>query len=165
MATKREKKLKEREIGFNTQNLAAVRLTEYNALFDPNMRHFFESKKVQQLLYNSGQIDKHGRVIDLEKNKNKLFILEREFAQAEKVEERRQKEEMEMRYRVQRKRFNELEKIRKEEILQKLKIDRDLSKEIVATMRSTKSGAPKGNNEKFNRSGSEKSLTMFRGSS
>ena len=105
------------------------------------MRHFFESKKVQSLLYNTGQIDKHGRVIDLDKNKSKLSILEREFDKAEKVEEMRYKDEMEMRYRVQRKRFNELEKIRKEEILQKLKADRDLSKEILTTMRSSLSGS------------------------
>ena len=105
------------------------------------MRHFFESKKVQSLLYNTGQIDKHGRVIDLDKNKSKLSILEREFDKAEKIEEMRYKDEMEMRYRVQRKRFNELEKIRKEEILQKLKADRDLSKEILTTMRSSLAGS------------------------
>jgi hypothetical protein len=105
------------------------------------MRHFFESKKVQSLLYSTGQIDKHGRVIDLDRNKSKLCILEREFDKAEKIEEMRYKDELEMRYRVQRKRFNELEKIRKEEILQKLKADRDLSKEILTTMRSSLAGS------------------------
>jgi len=96
---------------------------------------------VQSLLYKTGQIDRHGRVIDLEKNKSKIQILEREFARAELIEERRQKDEMEMRYRVQRKRFNELERMRKEEILHKLKHDRDLSKEIINTMRSSTSGS------------------------
>ena len=61
------------------------------------MRHYFENKHTQYLLYKTGQIDKHGRVIDLEKNKSKLFILEKEFTTAEKLEEQRQKEEMEMR--------------------------------------------------------------------
>ena len=122
-------------------NLQAVRLKEYNALLDPNMKHFFENKQNQYLLYKTGQIDSHGRVIDLEKNQSKLSILEREFREAEKVEEKRQKEEMEMRYRVQRKRFNELEKSKKTEILEKLKAERELSKEIVSTLRMSSSGA------------------------
>ncbi len=86
-----------REKGFALAGLQSVRLNEYNALYDPNMRHFFESKNNQLLLYRTGQIDSNGRVIDLDKNKSKLFILEREFKEAEKIEERRQKEELEMR--------------------------------------------------------------------
>jgi hypothetical protein len=127
---------KQRESGFQMNDLGKVRLNEYNSLYDPNMRHFFENKKVQGHLYKTGQIDRHGRVIDLDKNKSKLHVLEREFDRAEKIEDRRQADELEMRYRVQRKRFNELEKVRKEEILHKLKHDRDLSKEIILTMRS-----------------------------
>ena len=61
------------------------------------MRHFFENKKIQKHLYKSGQIDSNGRVIDVDKNKSKIFILEREFREAELAEERRMKEEMEMR--------------------------------------------------------------------
>ncbi len=86
-----------REKGFSLTGLQAVTLKEYNALYDPNMRHFFESKQNQYLLYRTGQIDSNGRVIELDKNKSKLFILEREFKEAERIEERRQKEEMEMR--------------------------------------------------------------------
>jgi hypothetical protein len=89
--------LEKMEQSWQLGNLQAVKLKSYNALFDPNMRHFFESKRNQHLLYNTGQIDRHGRVIDLDKNKAKLNILEREFMEAEKIEERRQKEEMEMR--------------------------------------------------------------------
>ena len=132
---------KKREGGWQMNDLGKVRLNEYNSLYDPNMRHFFENKKVQGHLYSTGQIDRHGRVIDLDKNKSKLHVLEREFERAELIEERRQQDELEMRYRVQRKRFNELEKVRKEEILQKLKHDRDLSKEIILTMRSGSSVA------------------------
>ena len=65
----------------------------------------------------------------------KLAVLDREFSNAEKVEQRRYKEEMEMRYRVQRKRFDELERTRKEQILRTLKNDHELSKEILNTMR------------------------------
>ena len=132
--------LDKKEKGFALTGLHSVRLNEYNALYDPNMRHFFESKNNQLLLYRTGQIDSNGRVIDLDKNKSKLFILEREFKEAEKIEERRQKEELEMRYRVQRKRFNELERLRKLEILQKLKAERELSKEIVSTLRLSTTG-------------------------
>lgn len=64
------------------------------------MKHYFESKKVQAHLYKTGQIDRHGRVIDVEKNKSKVLILEREFNEAQRVEERRMKEEMEMRVSV-----------------------------------------------------------------
>jgi len=129
--------LRKKETGWEMGNLNTVKLKEYNSLYDPNMRHFFENKKVQTLLYSTGQIDRHGRVIDLDKNKSKLHVLEREFSRAETIEERRQKDELEMRYRVQRKRFNELEKLRNEEILHKLKHDRELSKEIINTMRSS----------------------------
>jgi len=129
--------LRKKESGWQMGDLNKVKLNEYNSLYDPNMRHFFENKKVQTLLYSTGQIDRHGRVIDLDKNKSKLHVLEREFTRAESIEERRQKDELEMRYRVQRKRFNELERVRKEEILHKLKHDRDLSKEIINTMRSS----------------------------
>lgn len=61
------------------------------------MRHFFENKGVQDHLFKSGLIDHHGRVINLDKNKSKILILEREFREAQKVEERRMKEEAEMR--------------------------------------------------------------------
>lgn len=129
--------LLKREAGWQMNDLGKVKLKEYSSLYDPNMRHFFENKKVQTLLYETGQIDRHGRVIDLDKNKSKLHVLDREFERAEMIEGARQKDELEMRYRVQRKRFNELERVRKEEILQKLKHDRDLSKEIINTMRSS----------------------------
>lgn len=99
-AKRMEDKMKEREKNFSLGNPNTVRLAEYNALYDPNMRHFFENRKVQRLLYESGQIDKHGRVIDAAKSKPKLKILEREFIEAEKIEERRQKEEAEMRVRI-----------------------------------------------------------------
>ena len=137
---KEQIRLAKLENGFSMGNLNEVKLREYNSLHDPNMRHFFENQKVQSHLYKTGQIDRHGRVIDLDKNKSKIHILEREFERAELIETRRQADEMEMRYRVQRKRFEELERVRKEEVLHKLKHDRMLSKEMINTMRSSTSG-------------------------
>jgi hypothetical protein len=89
--------MKRREEGFDLNSIPHAKLREYNALHDANMRHYFENPNVQRLLYESGQIDRHGRVINMEKNKSKLKILEREFRDAERMEERRLKEEMEMR--------------------------------------------------------------------
>jgi hypothetical protein len=180
---KRNSNLKHREEGFDLNSISQSKLSEYSALHDPNMRHYFENPNVQRLLYQSGQIDRHGRVINLEKNKSKLQILEREFKDAERMEERKIKEEMEMRvsppsavlffltsmphfssltlslslspsplhlspsalgprlspsqYRVQRKRFQQLEEIQKKDLMTKLKADRELSHEILSTIRST----------------------------
>lgn len=150
---KEQIRLAKLETGFAMGNLNVVKLREYNSLHDPNMRHFFENQKVQSHLYKTGQIDRHGRVIDLDKNKSKIHILEREFERAELIETRRQTDEMEMRYRVQRKRFEELERVRKEEVLHKLKHDRMLSKEMITTMRSSTSGGlpkPKKTTKKKN---------------
>ena len=90
---------KHREEGFDLNSLSSSKLTEYHALNDSNMRHYFENPNIQRLLYQTGQIDRHGRVINLEKNKAKLHILEREFNNAEKIEERKLKEEYDMRVR------------------------------------------------------------------
>mmetsp|Transcript_40861 Transcript_40861/g.52668 ORF Transcript_40861/g.52668 Transcript_40861/m.52668 type:complete len:110 (-) Transcript_40861:267-596(-) len=95
----------DQEAGFDlsTCKTSGSKLPEYNALFDPNMRHFFENRVVQKHLQRTGQIDMGGRVIDLERNKGKLHIIEQEFKAAEKIETWRQKEEEDMRYRVQQK--------------------------------------------------------------
>ncbi len=92
-----EAALKKREAGFDIVSIPHAKLNEYSALHDPNMRHYFENPKVQKLLYETGQIDKYGRVISLDKNKAKLNILEREFKKAEELEERRLKDEEDMR--------------------------------------------------------------------
>jgi hypothetical protein len=135
-------KNKAREQGFDLSSVPHCKLKEYNALSDANMRHYFENKKIQQLLYRTGQIDRHGRIIDPQKNKSKVNILEREFKEAERVEQLRLKEEIEMRYRVQRKRFNDLEATRRESILMKVKQDRDLSKEIISTIKAATAYSP-----------------------
>ena len=138
------------EDGFKVPARAGEKMrTEYNALHDPNMRHYFENKGVQNLLYSSGQIDKHGRVIDLDRQKAKLNILEREFRAAQKIEERRQQEEMDMRYRVQKKRFEELERSRKEEAILRIKQQKEIGKEIVAVISGRGSTGSLGSRESF----------------
>mmetsp|Transcript_5792 Transcript_5792/g.13353 ORF Transcript_5792/g.13353 Transcript_5792/m.13353 type:complete len:111 (+) Transcript_5792:197-529(+) len=74
-----------REGGWDLSSCRTATMPSYNALYDPNMRHYFENTTIQSHLYKTGQIDKSGRVIDLERNKSKLNIIEREFKEAEKV--------------------------------------------------------------------------------
>ncbi|GMI48531.1 hypothetical protein TrCOL_g5183 [Triparma columacea] len=133
--SRRDQFYRDREAGFNNRFGVGTHLTSYNALYDPNMRHFFENSVVQSHLYRSGQIDKAGRVIDLDKNKSKLHIIEKEFQSAERAEEMRQREEEEMRRRVQLKRHQALDKARKEEKLIRIKEDRKIRQEIVLATR------------------------------
>jgi len=121
---------KQRENGF-TMDFRNDKLPKYDPLYDRNLRHFFENSTVQNHLYSTGLIDTAGRVINLEKNMSKLCIIEQEFKAAEKAEYWRKKEEDEMRYRVQKKRFEILENARRKERLNKIKEDRDIRKQIL----------------------------------
>lgn len=126
-----------REGGWDLSSCRTATMPSYNALYDPNMRHYFENTTIQSHLYKTGQIDKSGRVIDLERNKSKLNIIEREFKVAEKTEYWRQKEEEEMRYRVQQKRHAALDRARAQEKLMKMKEDRQIRQEIVSATRES----------------------------
>lgn len=125
----------EREKGFN-MDFRNDKLPEYNALRDTHLKHFFENRSVQTHLYESGLIDANGRVIDTEKNKSKLFIIEQEFKNAEKAEYWRKKEEEEMRRRVRLKRQETIELARRAERLRKIKEDREIQKQIVNATQS-----------------------------
>lgn len=96
-SNKKDSLLKAKEAGFNLNSMNNVKLPEYNSLHDVNMRHYFENPKLQRILYETGQIDRHGRVIEFERNKSKLHILDREFKTAEEIERKRIDDEMEMR--------------------------------------------------------------------
>ena len=125
---------KHREQGFDL-SIANDKLPDYNALFDRNLRHYFENRNVQSHLYRTGLIDKGGRIIDLEANKAKLSIIEQEFKNAEMEEKRRLREEEEMRRRVQKKRHEALQAARKQEKMAKAKEDRRIRQEIVRVSR------------------------------
>lgn len=91
-----------------------AQIPEYNALRDSHLGYFFRSKFVQRTLLDAGlvsgyaafrgthsfQIDKYGRLIDIEKNKGRLNIIEQEFRNAERAEEQRMREEEESRVRA-----------------------------------------------------------------
>ncbi|GBG23821.1 Hypothetical Protein FCC1311_000412 [Hondaea fermentalgiana] len=127
--------MKARELGFDL-GFRNEKLPSYNALQDANLRQFFGCKNVQSHLYANGLIDGNGRVVNLDKNKSKLFIIEQEFKAAERAQALRRKEEEEMRHRVQQKRIEMLEKARRAERLQRIKEDREIRQQIMATSRS-----------------------------
>lgn len=125
-----KKAMAAREAGFNN-NTANVKLPEYNGLYDKNLRHHFENRTIQSNLFKLGLIDREGRVLDIDKSKSKIFIIEQEFAAAEKAETMRMRDEAEMRRRVQRKRHETLERGRRAERLIKIKDDRRVRSEIL----------------------------------
>jgi hypothetical protein len=132
-----EVKVKERERGFDLSMRKTNKsfIPPYNALVDPNMCHYFENRNLQSLLLRTGQIDMTGRVIELEKNKFKLTIIEKEFSRAEENEKKIRADEEDIRYRIQRKRINEIEKTRKECLLSKFRKEREFARDILSTVR------------------------------
>jgi hypothetical protein len=130
----RKKVQKDRESGFDL-SFSNDSLPKYNGLYDRNLRHHFENRRIQKQLHNVGLIDREGRVLDLNKNKSKLHIIEQEFKFAEKAEAMRQVEEEEMRRRVQKSRYDTLDKARQVDRLSKMKQDRRIRQEILRATR------------------------------
>eukprot|EP00741_Cyanophora_paradoxa_P005613 tig00000912_g5441.t1 len=110
------------------------RLPEYNSLQDQNLRSYFGNRRVQQILHKHGLIDRDGRVLDVEKAKSKIFIIEQEFKNAEKAEQLRIKEEEELRRRIQIKRHEALEDTRRAERLARMKEEARQRREIIQSM-------------------------------
>lgn len=123
---------KSRESGFNLKSCANAKLPEYNALLDSSLKHHFENRQIQKQLQSIGMIDSRGRVVDLDRNRAKLAIIEQEFKLAEKAEFMRKREEEEMRRRVRKKRLEELEKARHRERLRKMKEDSKIRREMLS---------------------------------
>ena len=61
------KRVEERESGWDLSSSRTCKLPEYNALFDPNMRHYFENRVIQKHLHTTGQV------------KNRFFGIYRSF--------------------------------------------------------------------------------------
>lgn len=128
---RRDEVLRQRESGFNLSGVHQERLPEYNALVDRNLRHHFENRTLQSHLSDVGLIDQRGRIVDLAKQKAKLSIIEQEFKIAEQSEQRRTKDEDEIRRRVQMKRHDALHEARQKEKLMQLKEEKKIVREIV----------------------------------
>ena len=129
-----ERKMKEREKQFDMR-FSLEKLPKYNGLYDRNLRHHFENRRIQSHLANLGMIDSEGRVVNLEKAKGKVSIILQEFKNAERAETIRLREEAEMRRRVQKKRHETLERGRRAERLLKIKDDRKIRMEILEAAR------------------------------
>lgn len=84
------------------------------------------------------QIDKIGRVINLENNKLKLSIIEKEFHRAEQVEREKQRDEEEARRQVRAKRLNELEVNRKLARAYRTREDYRIQRDITIASREAK---------------------------
>ncbi|KAE8891333.1 hypothetical protein PF010_g11592 [Phytophthora fragariae] len=123
--------LRQRESGFNLSGVHQERMPQYNALLDRNLRHHFESRPLQSHLNELGLIDQRGRIVDLDKQKSKLFIIDQEFKLAEEAERKKQREEDELRRRVQTKRHDALNNARQREKLLQLKEEKKIAREIV----------------------------------
>lgn len=54
--TRKERFLQEREAGFDNDFGVRSKLPEYNALQDENMKRFFENPRIQQHLWQTGQV-------------------------------------------------------------------------------------------------------------
>jgi hypothetical protein len=130
-----EEYLRQREQGFNLSGVHQEKLPGYNALLDRNLRHHFENSSLQNHLNEVGLIDQRGRIIDLERQKGKLSIIEQEFKIAEKMERLKEKEEDEIRRRVQMRRHEAIQEARSKERLIKVKEEKKIAKEIVQAAR------------------------------
>eukprot|EP00294_Goniomonas_avonlea_P017425 CAMPEP_0114553576 /NCGR_PEP_ID=MMETSP0114-20121206/7738_1 /TAXON_ID=31324 /ORGANISM="Goniomonas sp, Strain m" /LENGTH=134 /DNA_ID=CAMNT_0001738541 /DNA_START=212 /DNA_END=616 /DNA_ORIENTATION=+ len=86
-----------------------------------------------------GWVDKEGRIVDLDKHKSKLSIIEQEFKYAEKSEYWRMKEEEDMRRVIQAKRHRALEEAKRAERLARLKEERRVRQSIIRAMQLSKS--------------------------
>jgi len=80
-------------------------------------------------------LDTDGRVIDMDRFKSKVNIIEQEFRSVEAEEEQRRLEEEHMRRRVRRKRYEALERARKQEKMQKMRQDRKIRAQILRVSR------------------------------
>ena len=134
-------RIKERERAFDLST-SRFSIPQYNALVDRNMCHYFESRNLQSHLLKTGQIDLTGRVVEHDKTRFKLTVLEKEFKRADAEEAKQRAEEEEMRYRIQRKRIAELEKTRKEVLISKLRKEKEFAKIILQTSRPSTSVSP-----------------------
>ena len=109
-------------------------IPQYNALVDSNMRHYFESKAVQKHLMETAQIDSTGRILHLDRQRSKLNIIEREFERVDKEMHFKERDEADIRHRVQVRRMAMLEEFRRKERLERIKQDRSMCKEIVSAI-------------------------------
>mmetsp|Transcript_28655 Transcript_28655/g.55929 ORF Transcript_28655/g.55929 Transcript_28655/m.55929 type:complete len:205 (+) Transcript_28655:79-693(+) len=125
-----------RESGFSISSAPAP-LPTYDALRDANLRQHFESRGVQRFLQQKGWVDKAGKIIDLDKYRSKLNIIEQEFRYAEKTEFWRLKEEDEMRRTIQIKRERALQDAKRQDRARTIKEENRIRKGLISVARNS----------------------------
>jgi len=84
------------------------------------------------------QIDKIGRVINIECNKSKLSIIEKEFVKAEKIERDKQRDEAEARRQIRIRRLRVIENSQKLARVYHAKENSNIQREIVTATNEAK---------------------------
>eukprot|EP00756_Hemistasia_phaeocysticola_P039359 Hpha_TRINITY_DN16810_c1_g2::TRINITY_DN16810_c1_g2_i1::g.150787::m.150787 len=80
-----------RATGWDALTPGKAKLPNYDALYDQNLRAHYEKRGVRRQLLEGSLIDRVGRI--LRGNSTKLNIIEQEFRNAERDEQRRQQDE------------------------------------------------------------------------
>mmetsp|Transcript_24494 Transcript_24494/g.55273 ORF Transcript_24494/g.55273 Transcript_24494/m.55273 type:complete len:206 (-) Transcript_24494:128-745(-) len=135
LPVKEKQKVEERERGFEVRSAPAP-LPRYDALRDTNLRQYFESRTVQKYLQKMGWVDKEGKIVDLDKFRGKLNIIEQEFKYAEKTEFWRVKEEEEMRRTHQARRERALEEAKKLERANRIREENRIRRGIISAVKN-----------------------------
>eukprot|EP01084_Bolivina_argentea_P187239 322572_1 len=89
-----------RESGWDSGTTAPQKKQPYNALYDSNLRHHFDSPSVRGHLHQSGLIDKTGRILEVDQNSGKLHIIEQELLKADVDEAKKQRDNETERYKL-----------------------------------------------------------------
>lgn len=98
MRHKKKPKQKRRPFVLDTQ--ISHSLCDYDAFTDVHLQHYFARSSVQQSLLDCNMIDCQGRVMELDKHKSKLFIIDQEIKRAIQMRQAKLKEEQEIKWRV-----------------------------------------------------------------
>eukprot|EP00747_Dinoflagellata_sp_TGD_P181280 gnl/TRDRNA2_/TRDRNA2_35067_c0_seq1.p1 gnl/TRDRNA2_/TRDRNA2_35067_c0~~gnl/TRDRNA2_/TRDRNA2_35067_c0_seq1.p1 ORF type:complete len:176 (+),score=36.36 gnl/TRDRNA2_/TRDRNA2_35067_c0_seq1:65-592(+) len=77
--------LRARELAFDN-SAKNVPLPEYKPLLDANLRHLWVNPRTRKHMQASGFIDEHGNLIDVDAHRRKLYVIEQELSQADRVE-------------------------------------------------------------------------------
>lgn len=87
----RRSHLRGREASFNNR-LLATSIPKYNPLYDGHLNQLWASSTVRSHLQTTGFMDKAGDLVDVDTHHRKLFVIEQELAQADRIERDRRVE-------------------------------------------------------------------------
>merc|ERR1712039_335145 len=77
-----------REMDFNNSGTVAP-LNEYKPMSDPHLKHHWKNPRHQTFLKASGFLDEKGAALDVDQHRRKLYVIETDLVQADKMERAR----------------------------------------------------------------------------